>query len=164
MIQIKVGEPYWNLCKHLFHFVFIWTSQSKDDETDTARPVRFAAGYSPLSIIITWKSWNHKLISYFNNLEVLALNSNPPGTRADSWRRRRWRARSEAANSNSNLAPISFSGRVRPTDLNGGGAGADDGDPLAAVVVAVVPAGRVERRTLEPGRSGELGDLAGMPG
>ena len=48
-------------------------------------------------------------------------------------------------------------------NLNGGGASADDGEPLAAVVVAVVPAGRVERCAFEPRSTGELGDLEGMP-
>lgn len=50
--------------------------------------------------------------------------------------------------------------------LNGGGASPDDGDPFAAVVVAVVPAGRVERRPFKPGRTGKIGDLerdAGCP-
>ena len=38
-------------------------------------------------------------------------------------------------------ASISFQ---EMADLQGGGASPDDGDPLAAVVVAVVPTGRVE--------------------
>ena len=47
-------------------------------------------------------------------------------------------------------------------DLQGCGAGPNDGNPLAAVVVAVVPTGRVERCAFEPRRTGEFGDLEGI--